>query len=206
MVTSTISEEQEKIDSYLISADITFIAGFIVFFSLSRPVASLVAVFSLSAIFFFLSSFLFSLWHRYRHAKRQHLYDVNVAEVNRIHTKEMEQLKDLFYKIGKLRGATEALSEKLGEILKASNQQMREVRTEFKLEDADFLDEIIAELWTRRLKEVGLKSFSRPLDEKYAISKYVLDYIVSRGRYTVFIVGIICFFVALVFHLSVFIV
>lgn len=95
-----IEIQKDKVDSYLITTDITLLAAFLILLSINngiQPIKILTTVAIITSLIALSLSLLFSLWHKYRISIRKSIFDDLKKEAVNKFFKQLES----FRKIGK---------------------------------------------------------------------------------------------------------
>jgi len=188
-----IETEQDKVDSYIITACITLIAAFAIIISIKKPSDEYLSYSYLIALLALTISLLASLWHKFRFPKRQELYK---KEFDKVLRKISGEIADF--------GENILIPLKQTKLIEAQarekNMSLIELTKKVN-EDNDKHAKNVIKTYLEKLnfesKEKSREIFKKPLNEKNSYIKHQIDRIAQGLRYFSFTVGLIFFFVSI---------
>lgn len=197
--------EKDKVDSYLITTNITLLAAFFVIISIDSKalqtntltiIALIVSVTGLAL------SLVFSLWHKYRIALRKIVFDDLKEKAFNKFEKQLEAIETNAAKKVQLIAYKYFLEKKSEKITKEELKKGLEKRFEDERRNEDKtpnpINMAIAENAANNFSQIYTKAFNRPLDEKLAKIKFCMDYTSKRLRYSTFTVGLLAFITSII--------
>lgn len=196
-----LPKEKEKIDDYLLTACITLLGGFTVLLSVSEPsnAASIAGGF---AIVCFVLTLAFTLWHKYRRAVRNSIFEDKKKEMFKEFEEDLRAIKESAKEFTKIKLSNflllniDALMKDRDGTLKRMEGEVAKLPGEEKIVDA------FAENWSNKIQNLYKSSYRGPLSEKVAWPKYILEYFAIKGRHFLFILGLLLFLSSLFLNIA----
>ncbi|MBU2219779.1 hypothetical protein KJ665_01375 [Patescibacteria group bacterium] len=205
MSQKNIDVQQDKVDSYLITTNITFLAAFIILLSVNNGEQSNNFLTNISIIVSIIAlslSLIFSLWHKYRISIKNDVYSKLKKEAMDKFSKQLDSMKKTV-RNGVLKSAGEffLLNVKKNmtdnEIKKGLLTKIEE-DTEEDNNTIEPLVDALSENFANNFSEINNIAFRKPLKEKFSKPKYFIDYLSQKFRYIMFAVGLISFLTAII--------
>lgn len=197
MNTNNLETEKDKADNYMITACITLIASFAVINSIKQPSDKYISYSYISCLSFLVLSLLFFLWYKFRYPKRKQLYEMEMKKV-----------------LNDISGEIANFGEKI--LIPLKQRQLEEAKQLDKTtpiaklaENVNKENDVYAkDIITTYLEKINYKSnekkeefFNKPLNEKHAFIKNLIDKLSFSLRYTTFTFGILFFLLSIVLTL-----
>lgn len=194
-----IKQERDKVDGYIITANITVIAAFIIILSIKKPEIIYISYASIASLFGLIASLLFSLWHKYRLPKRQLLFEQEKEKLISDMGGDIADFAETFVLPTSILKVKEQISS--GQIV--TKEEIKGIVANEK--DKDKIKKVIVthlEKLNFQLRDSHEKIFNKPLNEKNAKTKFYIDKASKSFRHGLFVVGIIFFFLAIILKLT----
>ena len=185
------SEAQTQVDNHIITACITLIAAHIVILTIHKPAINLVSYSSLGSLTMLILSFLLCLWHRAR-------YPIRVKYFEEERERQIHQISGEIEEFFKL---VQSSPVAMVEMSRATAQQKTGVVEPD--HGGPYAQRVRASLTAHlnvlenRMKESYKAAFEAPLREKYGGIKHGVDNFAKAARYSLFVIGIVFFFISM---------
>ena len=178
---------QQDIDSYLITVVGMLLLGYVVLFQSYSSTSNLESYLLLISVISLTTSLFALIWKKHRFSVRDDLYKTEtkkiinkyVYDIYNFITKVVGPLTKLEYKESKRKPSEREIQEKYGGVVEA----------------------FVLGIATER-QNLFQRYYKKPLKEKNAKFKYLLDLFSLKVRYHFVIIGIVSFMFALVFRLT----
>lgn len=193
----SLPKEVAKNDDHLLTACIILIAGFTIILSEAEHMAGVVKVLSACAIACFCLALIFTLWHKYRRALRNEIFEKNKKECYDEFEKDLTALKENAKEFARLQASNYLLQNKEA-ITKDRDEIFKEIKQLPGAPGEEVIVETFAEKWAHRFRNVSKNSLHGPLNERGRWIKFFVDYLSIKSRYFLFIAGLIFFFASLI--------
>jgi len=188
-----VEQERDKVDNYIITANITLIAAFMVIVTIKEVDAKYLNYTYLSSFGGLTLSLLCSLWHKYRFPKRKLALEKESREIVHNVSGELATfLENILipfkaHKVKEIKSQNPNITP--AQIEKAVKKEIEQnaggtIKT--------YLEKFQYDLDIKK-KEI----LSKPLDENGAILKHLIDRFTQSFRYIGFVVGILFFFISI---------
>ena len=207
MSINNIHTVKEKIDTYLITSSITIIASFLIILSIKndtldeQPLSA--KIFSIIAIISFIFSFIFSIWNKYRSAIREDYFE----ELKKLAiATDKEKLRSFLNVASK---ALEKTALEQFEKIKKQNtlQNKEDIQSKIKNEldnEKELMSpmiEVLAENISQNRVSIYKIAFKKPLKERHAKIKFIIDYVSQKARYFLFVIGLFSILIIVITNL-----
>ncbi|PIB30447.1 hypothetical protein BFP78_13290 [Gaetbulibacter sp. 5U11] len=206
-----LDKEKEAIDGYLNTTTITLIGGYLVLFSIKEfnsKVSLWLAIVSLSL---FVLTFLFNLWYKYRKTLKSEILE---EKTRKCIDKEIEAVvgyADLIMPIGEQKfreiyAGTFNHNENviIGEHQEKLNRPDLDEKFKKAMEEtykkSRPVVKSISENITTKIFNIRTQVLKKPLKEKNAKIKYIIDYMSFNTRYFLFCTGLFLFILSLILN------
>lgn len=195
-----VQKERDKVDDYIITANIALIAAFIILLSIENNKNVYASAASAFSLFGIITSLLLSLWHKWRFPHRKHLFEIEKAKLIQNISQEMADFTTTFI-----------LPIYIQHTFKNGNQQLPQEKIDFKKAYDEAIDkEKTKQIFTTQLeklnyqlKEAREKYFDKPLQERNARVKFALDKSAGFGRNKFFILGLFFFLISIILKITI---
>tara|TARA_R110002072_G_C7733168_1_gene515933 strand:- start:63 stop:704 length:642 start_codon:yes stop_codon:yes gene_type:complete len=206
-----LEKEKEVIDGYLNTATITLIGGYLVLFSIKEFNSKTSLWLAIISLTLFVFTFLFNLWFKYRKTLKSEILE---EKTRKCIDKEIESIisyADLIKPIGEQKfreiySGTFNQNENI--VIKDHQEKLNrpDLDEKFKKEmDETFkksrpVVNSISENITTKIFNIRTQILKKPLKEKNAKIKFIIDYLSFNTRYFLFCLGLFLFILSLILN------
>jgi hypothetical protein len=194
------SSIQEQTDNVVIGMCIALIAATTVFFQ-SIPTYTdalkFTIIVSVASITFCL---LLSLWHRVRWPRRDSLFKAKLQE----HTQKRNAELTHFYNVTLTPITDRMLKERLASIPTYDPTQIKQeidIVINQARQEIEPLANRFLQGFSIEFESIREKSLNAPLEEKWARLKYFLDYVATKTRIFLFVIGLLLFLASIILRI-----
>ena len=206
-----LEEEKNIIDGYLNTASITLIGGFLVLFSIKEFNSKISLWLAIISLTLFIFTFLFNLWYKYRRTLKEAILEDKTSECIDKEIDAIVSYTELIMPIGEKKfleiyAGTLPLNKTVavGEHQKTVNRPDLDKKFEEEMEEVYKktrpLVKSVSENITNKLFNIRTEILKKPLKEKNARMKFIVDYLSFKTRYFLFCTGLILFILSLVLN------
>jgi len=191
--------QNSNVDNVILTALIALIGSGLLVLSVKKP-ENIFLCYSLLATFFFnMISFLGILWHKVRWQKRRKILDSRREEIVTKHASKISRVLKSFLAPKMM---LKSIMEQSSSDGKLSEEKLKSIRKS--VADEPETDELIRGLVENLGNEMNRMCnvvLQKPLNERFARIKHLVDIATDKTRYYFFTVGIVFWFISLYLHL-----
>ena len=206
-----LDKEKEVIDSYLNTATITLIGGYLVLFSIKEFNSKISLWLAIISLTLFIITFLFNLWFKYRKTLKSELLEERTRKCIDKEVEAVISYAELIMPIGEQKfkeiyAGTFKDNENviIGEHQEKINRPDLDEKFKKAMEEtykkSQPVVKSISENITTKVFNIRTQILKKPLKEKNAKIKFVIDYLSFKTRYFLFCSGLFLFVLSLILN------
>lgn len=190
-----VKKAQSSVEDYILKSNVALLVGLGAVITINKkPDNYLFTYFIIAAFFFLLVSIFEILWLKTRNPLRNHIYK---HKADQVISKFSEKLANVVEKI--ITPYVKSEVKKRHSITPQVDKMkiLESVQDEYEDTLKDIMSNYLANM-QREMQQARIEAYKKPLKEKWAKTKNVMDKISTKTRIMFFVLGSVCFFVAIV--------